>query len=477
MKLVMPRFDNAQVLVVGDLMLDRYWHGATSRISPEAPVPVVKVDQREDRPGGAANVALNITALGAGVSLVGIVGKDEAGQALQQQLESARVNCQFCLSESEPTITKLRVLSRHQQLIRLDFEEPFAVDYSAQLEQQVAALLENVSALILSDYNKGTLSDSQALISAARAAKVPVLVDPKGSDFARYRGATLLTPNLSEFEAVVGHCATEQELITKAQKLVAELDLDALLVTRSEQGMTLIKPGQNEVHFPARAREVFDVTGAGDTVISTLATALAAGQSLEVATGLANIAASIVVGKLGTAAISAPELRRAVNEEHGYERGVVTDEQLLIALEDARASGEKIVFTNGCFDILHAGHVGYLAQARAQGDRLVLAINDDSSVKRLKGEGRPINPVERRKAVLAGLEAVDWVVSFAEDTPERLLQQVRPEVLVKGGDYGLDEVVGGEFVKTYGGEVRVLSFLDNCSTTAIVEKIQAGDES
>ena len=473
MKLVMPRLDKAQVLVVGDLMLDRYWHGPTSRISPEAPVPVVKVNQREDRPGGAANVALNITALGGGVSLIGIVGQDEAGQALQQQLESAQVNCRFCTSDREPTITKLRVLSRHQQLIRLDFEERFSAEHSAALLQQVESLLGNVSALVLSDYDKGTLSDPQRLIGVARKMGVPVLVDPKGTDFERYRGATLLTPNMGEFEAVVGRCLSEQELVEKAQLLVEQLDLEALLVTRSEQGMTLIKPGQNEVHFPAHAREVYDVTGAGDTVISTLATALAAGETLEVATGLANIAAGIVVGKLGTAAISGPELRRAVNRAQGSERGVVSDEQLLIALEDARAAGEKIVFTNGCFDILHAGHVGYLEQARAQGDRLVLAINDDESVRRLKGEGRPINPVDRRKAVLAGLEAVDWVVSFAEDTPERLLEQIRPEVLVKGGDYGLDQVVGGEFVKSYGGEVKVLSFLDNCSTTAIVEKIQS----
>ncbi|MDO6564781.1 bifunctional D-glycero-beta-D-manno-heptose-7-phosphate kinase/D-glycero-beta-D-manno-heptose 1-phosphate adenylyltransferase HldE [Amphritea sp. 1_MG-2023] len=472
MKLVMPQLNKAQVLVVGDLMLDRYWHGPTSRISPEAPVPVVKVDQKEDRPGGAANVALNITALGGGVSLVGIVGKDEAGEALQQQLVSARVNCEFCHSSREPTITKLRVLSRHQQLIRLDFEERFSAEHSDDVQQQVEALLGNVRALILSDYDKGTLSDPQRLIHAARKAKVPVLIDPKGTDFERYRGATLLTPNMGEFEAVVGRCESEQALVEKAKRLVLQLELDALLVTRSEQGMTLIKPGQNEVHFPARAREVFDVTGAGDTVISTLATALAAGESLEVATGLANIAAGIVVGKLGTAAISGPELRRAVNQAQGSERGVVSDEQLLVALADARAAGEKIVFTNGCFDILHAGHVGYLEQARAQGDRLVLAINDDESVRRLKGEGRPINPVERRKAVLAGLEAVDWVVSYAEDTPERLLAQVRPEVLVKGGDYGLDGVVGGEFVRSYGGEVKVLSFLDNCSTTAIVEKIQ-----
>ncbi|MBN3562413.1 bifunctional D-glycero-beta-D-manno-heptose-7-phosphate kinase/D-glycero-beta-D-manno-heptose 1-phosphate adenylyltransferase HldE [Aliamphritea spongicola] len=476
MKFVMPRFDKAQVLVVGDLMLDRYWHGPTSRISPEAPVPVVKVEQNEDRPGGAANVALNISALGAGVSLIGLVGEDEAGSALETQLTSARVNCQFCVSSNEPTITKLRVMSRHQQLIRLDFEEPFAADYSEALQQQADTLLSNVGVMILSDYNKGTLSDPQALIAQAKAAGVPVLVDPKGSNFDRYRGATLLTPNLSEFEGVVGACASEQELVNKAQQLIEHLELEALLVTRSEQGMTLIRAGQGEVHFPARAREVFDVTGAGDTVISTLASALAAGEPLEVATGLANMAASIVVGKLGTAAISAPELRRTVNRELGAERGVVSDEQLLVALDDARASGEKIVFTNGCFDILHAGHVGYLKQARAQGDRLVLAINDDDSVKRLKGEGRPINPVERRKAVLAGLEAVDWVVSFNEDTPERLLEQVRPDVLVKGGDYGIEGVVGGEFVRSYGGEVKVLSFLDNCSTTAIVEKIQNSDD-
>ena len=476
MKFVMPRFDKAQVLVVGDLMLDRYWHGPTSRISPEAPVPVVKVEQHEDRPGGAANVALNISALGAGVSLIGLVGEDEAGSALETQLTSARVNCQFCVSSSEPTITKLRVMSRHQQLIRLDFEEPFAADYSDALQQQTDTLLNNVGVMILSDYNKGTLSDPQVLIAQAKAAGVPVLVDPKGSNFDRYRGATLLTPNLSEFEGVVGACGSEQELVSKAQQLIEHLELEALLVTRSEQGMTLIRAGQGEVHFPARAREVFDVTGAGDTVISTLASALAAGEPLEVATGLANMAASIVVGKLGTAAISAPELRRTVNRELGAERGVVSDEQLLVALDDARASGEKIVFTNGCFDILHAGHVGYLKQARAQGDRLVLAINDDDSVKRLKGEGRPINPVERRKAVLAGLEAVDWVVSFNEDTPERLLEQVRPDVLVKGGDYGIEGVVGGEFVRSYGGEVKVLSFLDNCSTTAIVEKIQNSDD-
>lgn len=472
MKIHMPRFDKAQVLVVGDLMLDRYWQGPTSRISPEAPVPIVKVEQHEDRPGGAANVALNVTALGAGVSLVGLVGDDEAGVALEKQLQSARVNCAFSKTDGEPTITKLRVISRHQQLIRLDFEEPFSSNYGDQIANATSPLLANVGVLVLSDYGKGTLSDCQRLVREAKAQNVAVLVDPKGCDFTRYRGATLLTPNLSEFEAIVGVCKTEDELVTRGQALVKTLELDALLVTRSEQGMTLIRANKEELHFPARAREVFDVTGAGDTVISTLAAALAAGEDLPNAVALSNIAASIVVGKLGTAAISAPELRREVSKEQGAEKGVVTEEQLLIALADARAAGESIVFTNGCFDILHAGHVGYLAQARAQGDRLVLAINSDESVSRLKGPGRPINPVERRMAVLSGLEAVDWVLYFDEDTPERLLEQVRPDVLVKGGDYGIDGVVGGEFVRSYGGEVKVLSFLDDCSTTAIVEKIQ-----
>lgn len=471
MKLTMPRFDSAPVLVVGDVMLDRYWHGPTQRISPEAPVPVVKVDQIEDRPGGAGNVALNIAALGAPAWLVGVTGADEAAEILQRRLNAAGVFCAFQAHPEQPTITKLRVLSRHQQLLRVDFEEPFATDGQAVLES-VEHLLDKVKVVVLSDYGKGALVNHQALIQAARARNLPVLADPKGKDFSIYRGATLITPNLSEFEAVVGVCATEQELVDKGLALIEELDLDALLVTRSEQGMTLLRRGEVELHLPARAREVFDVTGAGDTVISTVATALAAGEPLANAVALANLAAGIVIGKLGTAAISAPELRRAVQLEQGAGLGVLSIDQLLVAVEDARAHGERIVFTNGCFDIIHAGHVGYLEDARKQGDRLIVAINDDASVTRLKGPGRPINTVERRMAVLAGLGAVDWVVSFVEDTPEELLRQLRPDVLVKGGDYGIDQVVGAPIVQAYGGDVKVLRFVDSCSTTAIVQKIQ-----
>ncbi len=472
MKLAVPRFDQSQVLVVGDLMLDRYWHGMTSRISPEAPVPVVNVGQSEERIGGAGNVALNIASLGAGASLVGVVGDDEAADSLKTRLLSAGIHCDFQVSKAKPTITKLRVISRHQQLLRLDFEELFALDDCGQLPQKTETLLPNVGALVLSDYAKGTLSDIQSLITLAKKQGVPVLVDPKGVDFERYRGATLLTPNLAEFEAVVGACSNEQAIVDKGAELLDKLDLEALLITRSEQGMTLLRRDTVALHLPARAREVFDVTGAGDTVISVLATALAAGEGLPEAVAMANIAAGIVVGKLGTATVSMPELRRAISQEQGSERGVVNEEQLLVDVADARAHGEKIVFTNGCFDILHAGHVGYLEQARKQGDRLILAINSDASVTRLKGEGRPINPVERRMAVLAGLEAVDWVVSFEDDTPERLLELIKPDILVKGGDYSRKEVVGWEIVEGYGGEIAVLDFLDDCSTTAIVEKIQ-----
>ncbi len=474
MKLSMPRYDQAAVLVVGDVMLDRYWHGPTSRISPEAPVPVVKVEHLEDRPGGAANVALNIAALGAPARLVGVTGVDEAAESLRNSLQGAGVQTHFQQIASQPTILKLRVMSRHQQLLRLDFEEPFATDAQAMAEQ-VDALLDGVKVLVLSDYGKGALKNHQVLIQQARARGIPVLADPKGKDFSIYRGASLITPNLGEFETIVGHCRDEAELVAKGDALMRELELGALLVTRGEHGMTLLRPDHAPLHLPARAREVFDVTGAGDTVISTLAASLAAGEELPNAVALANLAAGIVVAKLGTAAISAPELRRAVQREAGSERGVVSVGQLLLALEDARAHGEKIVFTNGCFDILHAGHVSYLEQARAQGDRLVLAVNDDASVSRLKGPGRPINAVDRRMAVLAGLGAVDWVVSFSEDTPENLLRAVRPDVLVKGGDYGIDGVVGADIVRAYGGEVRVLGVVENSSTTAIVEKIRAQD--
>tara|TARA_B100001079_G_scaffold29145_1_gene22070 strand:+ start:3023 stop:4453 length:1431 start_codon:yes stop_codon:yes gene_type:complete len=472
MKLEMPPFQHARLLVIGDVMLDRYWHGSASRVSPEAPVPVVQVTNREDRPGGAGNVALNIAALGSAVRLVGVVGDDETGLELLSRLKAAGVYCDFLQSEEKPTITKLRIISQHQQLIRLDFEKAFEASDIIGLQDKAKSLVDDSQVMVLSDYGKGALQDIIDLIDLGRSRNIPIIVDPKGSEFTKYRGATLITPNLTEFEAVVGGSDNEDELVNKGLRLVRELNLEAILITRGEHGMTLIRPDSPELHLPARAQEVFDVTGAGDTVISVLAASMAAGDGLADATALANLAAGLVVGKLGTAAISGPELRRAMLADQNSGRGVMTAEQLQIVVQDAKAHGEKIIFTNGCFDIIHAGHVGYLAEAKRLGDRLVVAINDDDSAHRLKGPGRPINPVERRMAVLAGLEAVDWVVSFSEDTPEPLLESLQPEVLVKGGDYTMDQVVGGSYVESYGGMVRVLEFLDNCSTSAIMEKMK-----
>lgn len=453
-------------------MLDRYWHGPTSRISPEAPVPVVRIEDIEDRPGGAGNVALNVASLAGRSLLLALTGDDHDADKLRQCLEPRQVDCRLVAVPGSRTVTKHRIVSRHQQLIRLDFEDGFGGFDGAGLAAPFQQALDGADVVILSDYGKGTLRDAPGLIAAARAAGKIVLVDPKGSDFSRYKNASVITPNLAEFEAVVGPCASEAELETKGEVLRRELHLDALLVTRSEQGMTLLVKDQPPLHLPTRTREVFDVTGAGDTVIAVLATALAAGEGWPAATALANIAAGIVVGKLGTATVSVEELQAAMLAHEPLQRGIVEPAELEPLLTRARANGERIVMTNGCFDILHAGHVAYLAQARAMGDRLIVAVNDDASVARLKGAGRPVNPVMQRMAVLSGLESVDWVVPFSGDTPEALICALRPDLLVKGGDYRPDQIAGGECVRQAGGEVVVLDFIDGCSTTALIEAIR-----
>ncbi|GAA6206308.1 MULTISPECIES: bifunctional D-glycero-beta-D-manno-heptose-7-phosphate kinase/D-glycero-beta-D-manno-heptose 1-phosphate adenylyltransferase HldE [Thalassotalea] len=475
MKVDIPAFNQASVLVVGDIMLDRYWYGPTQRISPEAPVPVVKINQDEDRPGGAANVALNIASLGGKVTLAGITGNDEAATTLEKHLKAMNVACKFDRINEIPTITKLRVMSRNQQLIRLDFEESMSSVDKTNLVNNVEALVAEHDVILLSDYAKGTLSEVQQLIRIANKHHVPVIVDPKGTDFSRYKGATIITPNLSEFEAVVGDCKDEATIVEKGLNLLKDLDLASMLVTRSEQGMTLLRHDHEEFHLPTQAKEVYDVTGAGDTVIATLALAIAAKADFPQASALANIAAGIVVGKLGTSTVSEAELQNALatGQESGF--GVLTEDQLKIAVTMAQARGEKIVMTNGCFDILHAGHVSYLANAAELGTRLIVAVNDDASVTRLKGVGRPVNPVDRRMAVLSGLGAVDWVVSFTEDTPQRLIANILPNILVKGGDYQVSEIAGGEEVIAAGGEVKVLNFEEGISTTEIINTIRLED--
>lgn len=466
-----PAFPNANVVVVGDIMLDRYWLGPTSRISPEAPVPVVKIEGNEDRPGGAANVALNIAALGSNVAVGGLCGQDEAAETLQTVLSSVGIHCFFDRIQGQDTITKLRVLSRNQQLIRLDFEQSFESIDKSPLSQLLEKQLENAGALVLSDYAKGCLSDPQSFIELAKRRNLPVVVDPKGSDFSRYRGATLLTPNMSEFQGVVGVCPDEDTIVAKAQELIQTYDLDAILVTRSEHGMTLIQRGQAELHLPAKAKEVYDVTGAGDTVVASIAASLAAGTSLPDACVLANAAAGVVVGKLGTSTVNVNELTQAVALDSDIGLGVMTESQLKMAVKTAKSRGEKVVMTNGCFDILHAGHVSYLETAAKLGDRLIVAVNSDESVKGLKGAGRPINNLERRQSVLAGLASVDWVVPFTEDTPERLIGEILPDLLVKGGDYKPEDIAGGKHVIANGGDVQVLNFEDGISTTNIINEI------
>jgi D-beta-D-heptose 7-phosphate kinase/D-beta-D-heptose 1-phosphate adenosyltransferase len=472
MTLSVPDFSRVGVLVAGDVMLDEYWFGPTSRISPEAPVPVVRVTGSEARAGGAANVAANLASLGARTSLTGIVGRDTNAKTLATLMRNQGIAVDFVQSAHRPTITKLRVLSRNQQLIRLDTEDLYTLEDAMPLSGAVERLLPPASICILSDYAKGSLSQVSTLIGICRKRGVPVLVDPKGTEFTRYRGATVLTPNLAEFEAVVGPVHSEAEIAERGQALREALDVQALVITLGERGMTVVTAEGEPVFLPARARQVFDVTGAGDTVIATLAAGLGAGLTLQDAAALANLAAGLVVGRIGVASVTPSELRLALHEHGQGGRGLLRRSEARQVAAEARGRGERIVMTNGCFDILHAGHVAYLEEAKQRGDRLLVAVNDDTSVARLKGSGRPINPLADRMAVLAGLASVDWVVPFDEDTPEALVNEVLPDVLVKGGDYRPENISGARAVLANGGTVEVLSFREGRSTTAIVEAVQ-----
>jgi len=466
-----PDFSKVRALVIGDVMLDRYWHGDTSRISPEAPVPVMRVTDDDYRLGGAANVAFNMAQLGCHVSVMGVVGKDDAADELQRQIEINQMRFIPEVSENAQTIVKLRVMSRHQQLMRLDFENT-KTSPAISAQQVSSDLLKNHDVVILSDYAKGALSQCGELIAAIKKSGLPILVDPKGYDFSRYAGASIITPNMTEFEAVVGECGSDADVESLGRDLMSQLQLEALLVTRSEKGITLLQGEESPWHMPTQAKDVFDVTGAGDTVIATLATCVGAGESYQSAARWANIAAGIVVGKSGTSSVSVSELQAANDQLHLSSRGVFSESEVKQLVKIAQAKGEKVVFTNGCFDILHVGHIHYLQQASKLGDRLVIAVNADETVRLLKGDGRPINSVKNRMAILAALDCVDWVMRFDEMTPEEMVCDLKPDFLVKGGDYNLEEIAGNECVWRAGGKVIALSFVDNVSTTQIVESIK-----
>lgn len=470
MKIEIPPFENGRILVMGDVMLDRYWHGTTNRISPEAPVPVLHITHQQECAGGAGNVALNLHSLGCQVKLLSVIGDDQAGTLLKEQLQQAGIDCTLELIRGWNTVSKVRVLGRNQQLVRIDFEQPLSRANSCQLLSHAKAEIERSNVMVLSDYAKGTLQQIPELMALAKRAGVPVLIDPKSTDFSLYRGATLITPNLKEFEAVVGHCSSPDDMVEKGRVLMQQHDIAALLVTQGEQGMTLLRPDCPPIHLPTRAREVYDVTGAGDTVIAVMAATLACGEPLEVGAALANIAAGIVIRKLGATCVSVPELRRALHRSQGSAFGILTEAELLTAVADARAHGEKIVMTNGCFDILHAGHIQYLEQAKELGDRLIVALNDDDSVRRLKGLNRPINSLAARMAVVSALRAVDWVVAFSEDTPKRIITEVMPDVLVKAADYQVHQIAGAAQVMAAGGTVQTLALKPDHSTTAIIKK-------
>jgi D-beta-D-heptose 7-phosphate kinase/D-beta-D-heptose 1-phosphate adenosyltransferase len=480
----LPQLDLANpplVVVVGDVMIDHYLWGSCNRISPEAPVQVVSVTRETNTLGGAANVAANLAALGVRTTIVGVVGNDAGQQLMRGELLAAGIEDALIPASSRPTTIKRRVVAGQQQIVRVDHECAEAI--STELEREVItsaeALVDRAAVFVLSDYGKGVLTPTAcaSLIAMCRARGVPVLVDPKGRDYSKYRGATLVTPNRKEAAAATGLALrSEAGIVAAGQMLRRTFEFGACLITLSEDGMALFEES-GETFLPTEAREVFDVTGAGDTVLAGLALSLAAGEKLVDACRFANVAAGIVVGKVGSATVTLDEIATANSRREAGTRFASAHDKILPRVQlarriaDLRAAGKKIVFTNGCFDILHAGHARYLVEAAALGDFLVVGLNDDASVSRLKGPSRPINSLEDRAMVLATLAPVAFVTEFGEDTPLSLIEEIKPDVLVKGGDYIADEVVGAEFVRSHGGSVEILEFLEGRSTTQIIARM------
>jgi D-beta-D-heptose 7-phosphate kinase / D-beta-D-heptose 1-phosphate adenosyltransferase len=468
-------FSKAKVLVIGDLMLDRYWSGPVNRISPEGPIPIVNINSEQNKVGGAGNVALNLKALGTDTHLIGMIGEDQHGKDLKKSLKEAKITCDLISTDKAPTITKLRVISQNQQLMRLDFEKSYHDIDKSKLISAFEKQLDKHNIVLFSDYAKGTLSDKdiKKMITLAKKAKKKILIDPKGSEFTKYKGATLVKPNLKEFELIVGKCKDQQDLILKGKKLLKQLKLEYLMITQGSKGMTLIRASNRTSHECAISKEVYDVTGAGDTVIATIAAAIGSKCSFSQAMHFSNIAAGFVIQKLGAATISNEELTKELNKFTPITMGALSRNNLAKQVNIAKDIGKTIVFTNGCFDILHAGHVAYLEKAKLQGDLLIVGVNDDKSIRRLKGKDRPISTIESRLHVLSGLECVDWVVPFHEDTPEALLELLKPDILVKGTDYEIHQIVGHKIVQGYGGEVRRISHKHGkYSTTEYINKIK-----
>ncbi len=470
------------VMCIGDVILDRFVYGSVERISPEAPVPVLRIERHASMLGGAGNVATNLEALGCQPRFLSVIGDDETGAMVLRRLVDAGLgdSCHIVTEHGRQTSEKTRFFAHHQQLLRADSETVAGISARSQdtLLTSARTLLPEVNVVILSDYGKGvfTAPGVQAMIGLARESATPVIVDPKGSDYQRYRGADVVTPNRRELALASGlPVSNDQEIVFAARTLIENCGFGAMVVTRSEEGMSVISRTGEVVHLPAEARDVFDVSGAGDTVIATLAGALSAGVSLVEAARLANLAAGVVVGKVGTAVVRRAELLAALHHQE-WSTGEAKVLPLDVAEEQLqrwRRQGRRIGFTNGCFDLLHPGHISLLQQARAACDRLVVGLNSDDSVRRLKGATRPVQSELARATVLASLTAVDLVVVFGEDTPLALIQALRPDVLVKGADYTVDTVVGAELVQSYGGHVLLAELSAGHSTTATIARINS----
>jgi D-beta-D-heptose 7-phosphate kinase/D-beta-D-heptose 1-phosphate adenosyltransferase len=478
---VVRHFGRARVLVVGDVILDRYRIGDAQRLSPEAPIPVLRPSRRHDTPGGAANVAMNVVTLGGQAILAGVIGDDDAGKAVSQLIgDKGQIESALIVAPGRPTTCKTRFIAGAQQLLRLDEETTAPLDEAtaAALLRRIDAALADSDVVILSDYAKGVLCDSVLgpLLDMIAAHGKPVIVDPKRPDFRAYRGVTVLTPNELEVRVATHIDAAFDTDADRAGR--AALDAtggDAVLVKRSVKGLTLVRRGEPAMHFPARAREVADVSGAGDTLVAALAVALAAGASLPEAAMLANVTAGISVGKPGTATVAQAELLNALHFDviASTERKVRELEEAKTLVEAWHAQGLRIGFANGCFDLIHPGHVHLLTRARAGCDRLIVALNTDASVRRLKGPTRPVQNEDARAIVMASLSPVDMVMLFDEDTPLELIRALRPDVLIKGADYTMDQVVGGDLVRGWGGQVLLVDLREGHSTTGTIRRMAA----
>lgn len=476
----LDQFLNRRVLCIGDLMLDRYVYGSVDRISPEAPIPVLHTKRETATLGGAGNVVQNIAALGGAVDFVAVVGQDKAAHDVLQAAGTLHnVDAHLLADSSRPTTEKTRFVANGQQLLRADHEvsAPLSADLEQKLLQRVEAVLNACDAVILSDYAKGVLTDSviARVIERARAAGKTIIVDPKGRDFSKYRGAHFLTPNRKELSDACGHdIKSVEDAAEAAQTLIRTLGIGHVLVKLGADGVCLVREGQAPLHFCTKAREVFDVSGAGDTVAATLALALASGLRAEDAAEIANVAGSIVVGKVGTASVTRDEIARELmfGGSSAAEDKVVGTLTVRDNVERWHKQGFKVGFTNGCFDLLHPGHISLIRQARAACDKLIVGLNSDASVKRLKGDSRPVQNEAARSAVLASLADVDNVVIFDEDTPLELIKIIRPDVLVKGADYTISKVVGADLVQGWGGKVVLAELVDGQSTTGTIARMK-----